>query len=1424
MRSALSNFPKPVISTRDFITRNSVFKKFFKTELVLAQLDACNNLGPAGIDIIKEKEKIIFQQMSITAVALLRGFRDSSQAATDLIILEKPQPSLEKNAGLVHPYLDSTAMDYEKYLVIASKYLNSDALKNFTAEVANNTLSMKLYVYRDYYREAYALFEYCEILLKIINSDAKKIEADNYTVRAINTAAIAEEDIRIQEYVSQKTYEQIKSRLATQSIEEKKSHDYQLSSSEPFDVASRFFNTEILNYKAECNMKIAETDPIHAIQMHCESYTDIQLSALFLLKFIDFSADNWLSKAQSLETAATFARYYSEYKIPDAELCLDGANDTQAQTISLNLLPSGTSPIIINKIKLTLKFDHIIAHLAKILLSPDENKKQGYLQNLFDQTQDIFLTHSARYKEFYVDGLASTSNGNIIKPLDIPDSVANSHSKRLYPANPKPIRVLIDPTKLNQRINYLKSNATFIEFFNEQFVVSEIMSLRELHVEEAIDKEKLIYANIMLSAAYVLRYMNCATQGDLAKIFPNPPPVIFKLWEENPDQVDKMAVVMLNLPALEHQIDVKKRESTKAMLYQLRNHYRGAITLCQFTEILLRQFKGQTRATELEDFVFARMTLYELEEENKKIEMVSRQRDTQNRKGKNTKAKNAYREPEHVAATKINVTDDFFYKNKMESAINDILPNAIANNSVAEIQTRKIFTSSILSALFLMKLLNHLSENTILKNFYKTKMEETQYYFAAYHIPDAYFESAIKGQNPHLIIVQALDQTNICNIIKSSLNIEVISAEIIRILKLPSVAARNIEFKSLYDQAVKLFHNFDLHYKAKTIFAKVGSEADDLIIDAVHYRPVLALNSFPIPDFPVEVKKETKISKRDEQAEKKTLEDKPRIKNSDRRKDEKSPPKVLSATEITKNSIYKFLQEAKSSYADIPDLLAGAQNNFAELRRRNAKVAVSAELNASEPKLFKEISEVKSAIITIGESIDTLSEKHKDFVIPAVSTSELLSELETNKEILKQASTDLGKLFEKAKSLSTAIASLDDRINKVMQKLQHLESNALNTSANTATIKQKLQNRQEQKEAERKAAAELKKKIDDEKKSKQTKKKLTIPPSAPVVTLSPKKINLFSQPSAKEQKQTFMYNPMREKRLLYLDEACQSLIFINKILEHYSGLHIDVMHFSLLYNIFRCFFALKKYQECGGRESQELNVDIIKELRHMIIHHGGRAVDNAQVLAFAQDIRKQIPAALLKLKKPHLWKSELTTSQRDHLMEEFGIIPSGLEKLRYADPFAKVIDDTPFYKKLRQFHEARMDNKVGLEDQDLVLTIYIPLMKSIIESFKKQADYKTNVNLFLQCYLFELQALSMLAALCGEVSMGFPALDYKLTDFLSACYLIRNEVGHELYDFEKLTVYARTIENKISLVNERKLIEKKDEPVAVASAPSRRLG
>jgi hypothetical protein len=251
MLSTPSAHPVPVLRTREFINRNSAFKRFYKTEIVLSQLDACNNLGPLGIYIIKEKEKIIFQQISVTAVALLRFFRDTSSGATDKIVLEKPLPPLETNAAAVHPYMDNIGMTYEKYLNIANNYLKSDHLNLFIDEQATKSPTMRLYAYRDYYRDAYALFEYCELLLKKMHDSAYAIEADRYPSRLFNPLVIAEENIRIQDCATQQLNELTRNFLTTRSLEEKKSELYEIPKDLPFDLAGRFFNCVVISYKAE---------------------------------------------------------------------------------------------------------------------------------------------------------------------------------------------------------------------------------------------------------------------------------------------------------------------------------------------------------------------------------------------------------------------------------------------------------------------------------------------------------------------------------------------------------------------------------------------------------------------------------------------------------------------------------------------------------------------------------------------------------------------------------------------------------------------------------------------------------------------------------------------------------------------------------------------------------------------------------------------------------------------------------------------------------------------------------------------------------------------------------------------------------------------------------------------------------------------
>jgi hypothetical protein len=1425
--SAYYNSYQPSISARDFFTRNSVFNKFFKTAEILEQLGKHQNLRPAGIGILKEKDKIVFQQMSIDALVLLRFFQHLTNGMTDKIILEKPIPQLSLGINVVHPHLSTQNISAETYFKIAGNYLNTPKadLENAIADLKDKSDTIKMYAIRDYYRDAYAIYEYCEIQLKIRFGLANANAADKYAARTVDSATILDENLRIQKYDIQIKFVNTMDMLTSESSEEDQKLVSEPTLEEVIDVATHFFNSEVLIYNSENNMKISETDPLRAIRLHCESHTDIQLSALFLLKCIDVYAGKLLNKTPSPE-AETLLRLFFENKIPDAEIVYETNEDNPIKNVYLNLLPAGSTPLIMNKIKLTLRFEVIIMYLVKILDEPE--KHSGLLQNLFEQTQDILISHNAEYKTFYIKEL--DADGKIIKPLNIPDLIQKSPSKRLYPVTPKPIRMQVDPGMITGRINYLKSHLVFAHFFNVQFFTSEMASLNKLSLEEAFAKETLIYANIMLSAAYLLRYLNNATKGDLARICGYSSPPIFKLWDEEPHLIDQKAVILLNIPALENQIDILKKECTKTFLHKIRDYYRGADSLCRFTQIILRQFKCQTRERELADFMSETsiLTLHVLEEENDKIYKVARQRDTNAQKAGNKKEiVNAYRASDQIDPNKINVTTAFFNQNRMHRNIDNTINIALRNNGSESATALKleaeIYTMSILSSLFLMKLLNYLSGNTILNTSYKAKEDETLYYFSAYLIPDAYFAPAQKDI-PQRIVFAIPSEMNYVNLIVSALNMNAIAAEIARILQLPKAEARNAEFSFLYDQAAKLFHDFDMHYKTKTSPDGREFHADDSILKPVYYKPVLTLSHFPMPELNVEKKKEKKITKSEAKSATTDVEDKSHEEQN--KKKEKPQPKILSASEITINSINNFASAAKIHYAQIPLLLTTANKNFAELQSRNAKSVIPKDLNKTDPKLFREMTDCQSHIVALGESIDTLTAHHKNFIIPTISDSKILSELEINKEIHKKSSEAMEKLFEKVTSLDGIISNLGDRTDKIVQKLEHRESDHAITPASTVTIKQKLQSKQQQKDAERKAAADLKKKLDDERKTREPKekKKLTPPSMAPVAALPAKTVKLFSPPSAKEHKQASTYDPMRKRRELYMDEACQSLIFINTLLEHYRGLDADMMHHSLLYNIFRCFMALKSYQECGGRESQELSVDTIKELRHMIIHHGGRAVDNAQVLDFAEDIRGKIPSALLKLKKPHLWKSELNDKQRNQLMEGFGLMPSGLEKLRNPDPFSKVIDDTPFYKQLRHFHEDKIDNEVGLEDRDLVLTIYIPLMKSIIETFKKQKDYKTNGNLFLQSYLFPLQALSMLATLCGEVSIGFPVLTYELTEFLSECYMIRNEVGHELYDLERLTLFARSIENKISLVYERKILEKISQPVAAASTPTRKIG
>jgi hypothetical protein len=269
--------------------------------------------------------------------------------------------------------------------------------------------------------------------------------------------------------------------------------------------------------------------------------------------------------------------------------------------------------------------------------------------------------------------------------------------------------------------------------------------------------------------------------------------------------------------------------------------------------------------------------------------------------------------------------------------------------------------------------------------------------------------------------------------------------------------------------------------------------------------------------------------------------------------------------------------------------------------------------------------------------------------------------------------------------------------------------------------------------------------------------------------------------------------PREEKitiRIQHLNQACINLIFIHKMLEMYqTELPREIIHYALLYNIFRCFQSLVSYQACGGNKEDIISDEIIN-LRHMIIHHGASNTEAKEVIDFATSIKGKLSNVLanMKIKREHLLSLEINYSDRQDLLEFTNFAPHN----------RLIIEETPLYKKLQKFHEARESNDDQVKIFRLVFEEYISRIRGILAQLSKEnpPEKKIDPDLFLENYLFLLQALRMLVAMCGEVADYFKE-DYAWTSFyafLKLCRVeVRNPVAHSMDDnFEPLDFYAKT--------------------------------
>ena len=263
-----------------------------------------------------------------------------------------------------------------------------------------------------------------------------------------------------------------------------------------------------------------------------------------------------------------------------------------------------------------------------------------------------------------------------------------------------------------------------------------------------------------------------------------------------------------------------------------------------------------------------------------------------------------------------------------------------------------------------------------------------------------------------------------------------------------------------------------------------------------------------------------------------------------------------------------------------------------------------------------------------------------------------------------------------------------------------------------------------------------------------------------------------------------VFDETAKLRIKHLNEACKNLISIRKILECHGHTLIDdnVAHFSLLYNIFRCFQSLKGYQACGGGK-QTLDEYMVIDLRNMLIHYGAHQAKSKEVISFARKMEGTLPETLLELKADQIVGYELTQEMRQKIIDEFQISERpGLNI--FSNHANLVISSSRLYQSLAAFHENKTENKIEVGDYAIIRDYYLPLIKQISDPpFNKHWHTHTPPQI-VELFWFELQALRMLVTICGE--LGAPYMKSSpLKEFLEYSHTeIRNKVGHVLKDMD----------------------------------------
>ena len=306
---------------------------------------------------------------------------------------------------------------------------------------------------------------------------------------------------------------------------------------------------------------------------------------------------------------------------------------------------------------------------------------------------------------------------------------------------------------------------------------------------------------------------------------------------------------------------------------------------------------------------------------------------------------------------------------------------------------------------------------------------------------------------------------------------------------------------------------------------------------------------------------------------------------------------------------------------------------------------------------------------------------------------------------------------------------------------------------------------------------------EDEKKEQKESRRVphTVRPTAKIVSA-------LNQPLTQATMSTTPLVSQPPLKILYLRQACTNLVFIRQILDiYFDTLSSDVRHYALLYNIFRFVQSLKEYQEKGGN-TRKINSTEVADLRNMF-RHGPAATNEKEVLDFASSMKIELPQAILELNRPYMTDmAELKENEMKHIIEEFGIEPvTNQERAKNRSRTCSVIQNSTLYKSLITFHQLKDNNNDENVKRKLILSTYIPAIKKIIAILNQKgtSERTESPQIFLEASLFQIQALRMLAAICGELALPYKGLEPNTISFLNFCAKkVKNKVGHALIDME----------------------------------------